>query len=341
MVQFYFLAVLAFTVSSSLVFADEKVGVFSIESVYLRPTLSSVEEDGGQISLSDSQFSLLWSKDKNTSAHFTVGSELNRNLPVYYATLPEDRLGFIEAYAEYKFVYGVLRAGLIPLNFGYDRVVKLSERYFDDSLLSTRRVIASTDLGVSFFTENVGYYTQIIAHNGEIDTESDGQIWVTGNWGYTNSRNVRVQLSLQTGRVEKDVSTGGTNTLGGVSNGNSALWRNGAFFVNWHPRNWNVVWQTFGGELVQGQYKSQYKSTLLSAEHFFSKNFGTGLRYDLFDPNSKVSGDIKTETSFVFIIKSVDSTSALYVLGTKSDEQANEIHDDRVQVVWLLTPFAR
>lgn len=321
--------------------ADEKVGVLTLESVYLRPTFTSTEDLGGESSLSDSQFSLSWKKDKNTSAYVTVGSELNRTLPVYYATLPQDRLGFVEAYAEYKFVYGELRAGLIPLNFGYDGILKPSERYFNYSQPYTRRVIGSSDLGVSFYTENIGYYTQIIAHNGEIDTPSDGQLWVTGNWGYTNDRDLRVQLSLQTGYVDKEVSVGSTNTLAGVTNGQTARWRNGALFIDWYQRHWNVAVQLFGGELVQGEYKSRYKSNLIEVEHFFSKNFGVGLRYDVFDPNSKVSGDMKTETSLVFVAKSVDSTSALYILGTKSNEQTNEIPNDQLQIVWLLTPFSR
>lgn len=336
-----FVLLVVFFLPFVFVSANEKVGTFAIESVHLRPTLTTTEDTGGDFDLADSQFALSWEKDNSTSAHFSMGSELNRGLPVYYAVAPEDKFGFIEAYAEYKFVYGMFQVGLIPLNFGYDGVLKLNERYFNYSLINTSRVIGSSDLGVSFFTENNGYYTQLIAHNGEIDTTSDGQIWATGNWGYTNERDLNIRLSLQTGYVEKEVSLGGANTLGGVTNGSTARWRNGAFFVNWYPRNWNVVLQTFSGGLVQGEYRSRYTSNLFQVDHFFSKNFGAGLRYDEFEPNSKASGDKKTETSLVFIAKTNDSTSAFTIIGTKTNEQKNEISNDTLRVVWILNPYTR
>lgn len=340
-VLFTLIVVLATVANTRPVFADEKIGTFAIDSVFLRPTFISDEVEGGQFSLTDSQFSLGWKKNNNLSASFTIGSELNRNLPIYYAAAEQDRLGFIESYAQYQNVYGVVRFGLIPLHFGYDGHIKPGERYFNRSQIYSERIIGLTDVGVSFYTENNGYFTQLAAHNGEVDTQSDGRPWVTGIWGYTNSRNLRVQLSMQTGSVKKEISQGATTTLAAVTNGEAAKWRHGDLFVHWSPRNWNIVLEATGGEVQQGDTKGGYRAHMLEVSHFFSKNFGTGLRYDEFDPNNKTSGDRQTDSSLVFVAKSDDATSAFYLLGTKSNEQANERPNDQLRVVWVLTPYAR
>jgi hypothetical protein len=331
-------AILLFFVS--VVRADERVGTFSIEEIRLRPTFLSTEADGGVFSLSDSSFSLRWRKDKKLSAFVGIGSELSRNLPIYYDALSEDRLGFYEAYAEYNTLYGRFRLGLLPLNFGYDGVLKFSERYYNRTLPVSQRIIGLRDEGVSFYTDYNGYYTELIAHNGEIDTPNDGRLWVTGNWGYTNDRNFRAQLSMQTGDVKSDIAST-TNTIAGVVQGETAKWRNGLFFVNWYPRNWNVVAEFGGGEVVQSSHKGRYSHNLFEGTRFFSKNFGTGLRYDQLDPDRNVEGDIITEASLVLVFKSDDSTSGVYILGTKVIEESNEKPNDEVRLVWLLTPYSR
>jgi hypothetical protein len=336
-----FLQVLFFFACGGPLFADEKIGMFSIDSVFLRPEYISHEENGADISLSDSQFSLGWKKDNSFSAHMTVGSELQRNLPVYYATIPEDRLGFIEAYALYQNVYGEFRFGLIPILFAYDGRIKPSERYYNRSQIYSHRVIGLTDQGLSFWTSHNGYYTQLAMHDGEIDTTSDGRPWVTGLWGYTNDRNVRSQLSIQTGSVKKEVSLGATNSLAGVSNGDTAKWRSGNLFVNWYPRYWNIVFEFTGGEVQQGDDEGRYRAYMIEVSHFFTKNFGVGARYDDFDPNTDLTGDRQMDTSFVIVGKSDDSTSAFYLLGTKSNEQRGELPNDELRVVWVLTPYSR
>ncbi len=321
--------------------ASEKIGTFSIEALYLRPTFTSNEVEGGEFGLSESQFALKWSRDKNISAYVSIGSELERNLPVYYQTVPEDKIGFVEAYASYQGVYGEVRAGLVPIGFGYDGVVKSHERYFNRAQIYSERIIGLTDMGVSFWTSHNGYYTQLTVHNGEIDTPSDGRVWTSGHWGYTNDRNMRVQLSMQSGFVKSAVSTGSNNTIAGVVNSETTKWRNGAFFINWYPRNWNVVAQFAAGEAIQDGNKGRYSSEMAEVSHFFSKNFGVGFRYDALDPDGDLTGDRQTDTSLLLVAKTDDSTSAVFLLATKSVEQSLEVPNDQLRLVWLLTPFAR
>lgn len=326
---------------SPFVWSYERIGTFSIEEVRLRATWLNVEDDGSDFSLSDSSFSLRWRRDKRISAFVAVGSELSRNQPVYYATMPEDRLGFYEAYAEYDGVYGRIRFGLIPLQFGYDGVLSSSERYFQRALPYTERIIGLRDQGLSFYTEHNGYYTQLAVHNGEVDAPSDGRPWISGNWGFSNKRHFRTQLSIQTGDVRGEVSSGASNTIAGVVNGETAHWRNGLFFMHWYPRRWNIVVQMGGGEVQQGDREGRYNTNMIELTRYFSKGFGLGLRYDQLDPDRKTDGDMRTEASLVAVLKSDDSTSSLYLLGTKVIEEAHERPNDQLRLVWLLTPFSR
>jgi len=339
MAWFITLALFLFLQSAA---ASERIGVFNIEELILRPTLTSIEDQGEEFSLSDSSFALSWRRDKNLSARMAVGSELLRGMPIYYsAAAIEDNLGFYEAYAEYSGFFGSFRFGLIPLNFGYDGQISEADRYYNRAQPYSQRLVGLRDYGMSFTTEHRGYYTQLTAHNGEVDSTSDGRLWVSGNWGYTNRRNIRAQMSLQTGTVKGNSSTTATHTTGGVINGETAKWRHGAIFVNWYPRNWNVVVQSYGGEVDQNQQTGRFTGNMFELTRYFSKNFGAGVRYDLFDPNHDISGDKITEASLLLLFKSADSTSDFYLLGTKVYEQSNEVPNDQLRLVWLLTPFSR
>lgn len=337
--HFYFILNIVFVLfAAGSVRADEKVGTLSIEMLRLRPTLLSHEAVGANFSLSDSAFGLRWRKNEKLSAYIEVGSELSRNLPIYYEDAAEDRLGFARAYAEYDGVFGSIRFGLIPLNFGYDGYIDSHNNIYESALPYSQRIIGSTDHGISFHTENKGYYTQLTAHNGEIDTTSDGRVWTSGNWGYSNSRNLRTQLSLQTGFVKGAVAST-TNTIAGVNSGETAHWRNGLFFINWYPNNWNVVIQLGGGEVKQDSREGRYTNSMFELTRAVSKNFAAGFRYDQLDPNRKLNGDILTDLSLALVFKSADSSSKIIILGTKSMEESGEIPDDQLRLVWLLTPY--
>ncbi|MEQ1666225.1 MAG: hypothetical protein ABL927_12715, partial [Bdellovibrionales bacterium] len=203
----------------------------------------------------------------------------------------------------------------------------------------SERAFGLSDQGISFFTENSGYYTELIAHNGEIDGPSDGRIWVTGNWGFSNQQSFRAQLSLQTGYVEGSLSAGSTNTLAGVTNGETARWRNGVLFMNWYERLWSAVLQYGGGEQTQGKITGRYETIMFSFTNTLSDFFGVGLRYEEFDPNRKMSGDRIRKSSLLFQFKDKKSNSNVLLEGTNVLEEHNKIPNDEIRLVWLLTPY--
>lgn len=327
----------------------EKIGELFVEEVLLRPSYVSEEKAGGEFKFNDSNFKVRWKRDSNISATLAVGSELQRNLPVYYDSRElEDRLGFYEAYADYEGLYGRLRAGLLPLNFGYYGMQNSYDRIFPRPLLYTQRVMGLRDFGVAFYTEHNGFYTELIGHNGEIDAnESDGAIWVTGRWGWSNGRNLLLQFSAQTGRT-KPASTvngatilGGTTTLAGFDHLKSALWRFGSFSVRWHPRRWEVIAQVTAGEREQDKKSSGLHSAQLEVIHELGDHWGLGVRHDQLDPNDDLNGDRLTQMSMMVFVKSQDATSLLALILTKNVEETNERPNDQVVVSWRLTPFVK
>jgi hypothetical protein len=319
----------------------EKIGRLSIDEVLLRPTYISNETAGGEFNFGDSGFKVRWEKDGNISATIAVGSVLQKNVPaIYSSTEPADALGFYEAYADYQGIYGRVRAGLQPLNFGFYGAQPNGERIFQRPLIYSQHVFGLRDYGVSFFTAHNGYYTELIGHNGEVDNAAqDGNVWVTARWGWGNDRNLRVQMSAQTGRTKPIATTVGSTTLAGWDNTKSAIWRFGALSVNWYPRKWDVVAQITGGERDQNSQQSGIMSTQFEALNYIGRLWGAGFRHDQFEPNNKLSGDKQTQVSAVFFVKSEDATSLVSLIISKNFEEQNETPNDQMVVSWRLTPF--
>lgn len=337
---------LAFSSSFAQTFDREKIGQLTVEEVLLRPTYVSEEVAGGTFNFGDSSFRVRWEKDKNISATIAIGSVLEKNLPVIYdKNEQEDDLGFYEAYADYKGLYGRIRAGLLTLNYGHYGSLLNLERIFPRPQIYTQRVIGLRDYGVSFYTSHNGYFTELIGHNGELDSkEQDGNIWTTARWGWSDDRRLAIQLSAQTGRT-KPVSTvngsNGATALAGWDNTASSLWRTGAFSIFWTPRRSEVVAQFFAGERVQGTTEGKMMSAQLELIHYFGDYWGLGFRHDEFDPNKNLDGDRQTQTSMLAFVKSADSSSLLSVILSKNIEEANERPNDQILVSWRLTPFVK
>lgn len=321
--------------------AEEKIGTFAIENIRLRPTYNSAESSGGQFAMADSAFSLRWSKANSLSAVVEVGPLAARYKPIYVDPATEAGYGFTQAYAEYSGIYGRVRFGLIPTNYGYDGSVNSNLRLFSPGQLIQNRLVAYDDNGISFFTQHNGYFTELIVHNGEIENSNEGRLWATSNFGWTNNRDWRTQLSLSTGTVNGTASTAATTTIAGVKNAETAKWRHADFFANWSVRDWNVVLEAAGGQVEQSDHSGGYAFDRVEISRFFSKNFGSGLRYDYFDPDTNIGKNAMTNIGLMLAIRSDDATSTLAIVGTKVLEEGHQVNNDQIMVSWLLTPYTR
>lgn len=322
--------------------AQERAGQLSISEVLLRPTYLSTEGLGGKFSLSDSQFGVGWDMQPHMRARFLVGSLTQRQAPLYYqSTEAADQIGFVEAYGEYQGIYGKVAMGLMPLPMGYENRVPDRELIFPDAQIYSQRIVARRDYGFSFYTGHNGYFTEIMAHNGEgAETNDDGNIWVTSRWGWSDDRRTHVQVSAQAGRTEAaSTNTSGDTSIAGFDKSLSATWRLTQLTLHWYPRKWDVILEGLYGEVEQKEFQNQFESYRLDVIHRISSGFGMGLRYDYLDRNKKLNDDAESVSSLALIFGGDDDTSRVYLIGSKKTEEGTELPNDELRLVWRIRPY--
>lgn len=336
-----------FTLVFSWAHAQERAGEMSIDEIMVQPTYSSVETAGGEFSFGSSSFSLLWNYENRYRARLSLGGNGLRGTPrIYEAADPTDQIDFYEAYGEYDGYYGRFRFGLLPINFGHGGTLRESQLVFQRAYIYSYRIVALRDFGVSFYTENNGYYTELVAHNGELDESNrDGEVWATMRWGYDNERNMSVQMSAQSGRTTTDSTnaTGpgnaGDSGLAGYDATMNSLWRLGSFSVHWYPRKWDVVLQTTYGEREQKSEEGSFSSHQLDAIHMVENFWGLGLRYETYDPNRDIEDDGFASTSLALVTGSKQALSRVFFIATKKVEEGKDVSSDEFRLVWRLTPY--
>jgi hypothetical protein len=338
---FLLFAVAAFC---SAVQAQESLGILKIDDLTVRTTINSLEDTGGDFSLYGSSLGARWVGNANYSAQVRLGSRELINYTNYYADATttdstREEVGFYEAYGQYVGAYGTIRAGLIPLDFGRDGRAIEALRVFERSSLFREHAVGLRDMGVSFLTSHNGFFTQLIFHNGEVDLESDGETWVTGRWGYQNSKNFTVSVSGQTGRVKPTTTSGSSFTLAGVDSSASAHWRHGVLTFEGESRHWDWGVEFGGGEVEQRFASNGYFVALTEVMYRSSKSAELSFRWDHFDPNNRLPNDTESRLALGFNLKSDNGISKLILTGVKVLEEKSQIANDEVRVAWVLTPM--
>lgn len=326
----------------SLLFGQERAGELYISEVLLRPTYFSTERVGGEFSLADSQFGVGWDLQPHLQAHFLVGSLSERQAPLYYQSDEAgDEVGFIEAYGSYEGIYGRLNMGLMPVPMGYENRVADRELIFPEAQVYESRVIARRDYGLSFYTGHNGYFTEIMAHNGEVaEKPGDGNIWATSRWGWTDDRRTHVQIAAQAGRTEAaSTNTAGDTAIAGFDKSKTATWRLTQLTVHWFPRKWDVILEGLYGEVDQDGFQNQFESYRLDLIHMINPSFGAALRYDYLDLDKKKSSDAQATSSLALIFGGSDGTSRFYLIGSKKTEEGTELPNDELRLVWRIRPY--
>lgn len=338
----FILALMSLLMLLTRAHADESVGRIKVEEVLLRPTYFSEEKEGGEFSFADSSAVIEWHKDLNFSARLMIGSTLERGVPqIYQATEPDDQLGFVEAYAQFTGIYGYVRAGLLPLNFGLMGMKEDYERIWPHSLLFSERIVGQRDYGFSYYTGHNRFYTELVIHNGEVDTKpNDGNPWVTTRWGWKDEK-FHIQITGQTGRSVSEGTTSGSTEIAGWDRTKNAQWRFFALSMAWQSRRTEVNFQATAGEVDQSDKTKTLSLYQLDFVRHISPNWGVGFRHDQYDKNAKASDDRVSEESLMVFTKSSDATSLLSLVGTKVLEERNQIPNDKLWLQWRLTPFVK
>jgi hypothetical protein len=340
---YQFILLAAVNLGSLATFAQERAGTLRLDEVYLEPTFISKEREGGRFGLNETSFSLSWNYQDSFRSVLSVGSLVERYTPQVYLSDDDVNEGFgvYEAFGEYQGIYGRVRFGLLPLNYGYGGYQNKRALVFPRPMIYEERVVARRDFGLSLSTQYNGYYTEIVAHNGELDEKArDGRIWTTANWGWTNENNLRVQLSMQVGQTGAEATTGPlTPGLAGFDYSQDALWRFADLSLHWFPRKWEVVLQASIGEREQGNDRGTLSANNLDVIHMFRPGLGLGLRYEVYDPDRDQDGDDITNTSIALVTGTAENTSRVFLIYNARSQGGSSAALDEFRLVWRLIPY--
>ena len=323
------------------VFAQEKLGVLSVEEVLLRPYFLLQEPQSGEFFLGDSSVAFGWKKSHTLGAIFRIGSQTLLNSSARFSDTVDDRLGVIEAFGQVTGDDGRLRVGLVPLEYGVEGGWLESELTLHRSLFFQRRVIALRDFGLSYQVGHQGFYSQMAVDNCKSGGNTYGRMFLTANWGWSNYRNLNLGVAAQTGTTKPESTSTSNDTFAGVDPTQEAKWRLANLFFHWYPNNWQVLLEVHLGELEQNKV-----ATKLSGGHFdlgyrLNPYSQLLLRYDHFDPNEKSYGDLEREVSLGFGVSDKHNTNSLYVIATKAIEQGQEVNNDQLRLIWRLTSLSQ
>jgi hypothetical protein len=315
----------------------EDIGELKIHDLLLRPNFMLQEPRQGNFSIGESSFALRWELEQKYAGVIRIGPRSLLNPSARYANVVNDDIMLVEAFAEYNDVYGRLRMGRLPVEFGYEGRLWERNLIFPRSLLFKRRAMMLRDVGVSYDISENNWYTGFVVHNGESDNDVDGRSWYTARWGYKGD-SFEVGFAGQTGATRAIATQSSVDTLAGVDPTLDAKWRIGGLYANISQKEWDFTLEAYMGELEQDAKVSKYAAGHTDFSWAFSKRFSSHLRYDFFDPNLHVYGDQEREASLGLMLSNLTHSSNLILVGTKVIGEGQTVHADEIRLIWSLSP---
>jgi hypothetical protein len=322
---------------------SEMIGTLSVSDLLIQPRFISTEDTTRNFDLGHSYLFLTWKMNKELSAHFGIGRQelVNHNtrlaVNVHNAADYKD-FGFFEAYGQADTKYGTLRAGLIPLSFGWEGLHPESEWIFprtlfyggeDDTYLTQN--FGLRDYGVSYFVSYRDFFTQTTVHNGENGQDLDGRLWATAIVGWHNKSGLEGGLSMSNGKY-KD-GTLGPELDFAYSN---------AFF-GFHYNDLMLLGEGTLGQVedaTPGVEKKRFWDYHADASHPLTKGVALLYRFEMYEPDTTVGGDRVQRNIIGFSFSNELRTSNLYVWGIKNKEAGNDINNDQLMVIWKIRSLA-
>lgn len=319
--------------------AVEKLGRVELTDVLVKPTFLLEEPQEGEFQFNESSLEFSWYLENQFQAVVRLGSVSLRNPMARFDGPVTEDLGLIEGYAQFSSVYGQVRAGLIPLQYGAEGAMNEREIYFQRSLLIQNRVLPLRDIGFEYSVQHNGYFSDLKVHNGEAGDNTDGRMWVTGNWGWKDREKFKVGLAGLTGTTKPLATSASGDTLANVDPLKASKWRMGTAFVQWFPSEWKTVLEWTMGEVEQddkvaGKFSGGHVDLI-----YEQPRWAVMARWDYLEPNTELAQDLQRQTSLGFMLKNKSQTSQLRFIGTKVIEDQAKQPNDQLWVIWQLSPL--
>jgi hypothetical protein len=315
----------------------EDIGELKIHDLLIRPNFLLKEPSTGSFTIGESSFALRWELEQKFAGVIRIGPRSLMNIPARYESQPDNDVMLVEGFAEYDDPYGRIRLGRIPIEFGYEGKLWERELIFPRSLFFQNRAMILRDVGLSYEIQHNGFLTGFAIHNGEGDTDKDGQIWYTARWGYRADK-FEVGLSGQTGLTHPSATATSGDALAGVDPTKNAKWRIGGVYAAISGRRTEWVMEVNGGERQQEKKIGKFSAWHTDFGYQINKTISGHLRYDVMDPNQSVGGDMQKQASLAVVLSNGTKSSNLILIGTKCIEDGHQIANDELRLIWSLSP---
>ena len=329
--------ILASTSANAAKVIREDIGLLKIHDLLLRPNFILSEPQDGSFSIGESSFALRWELEEKFAGVIRIGPRSLLNPVARYSNTVADDVILVEAFAELNHPYGRFRLGRLPVEFGYEGRQWERNLIFPRSLLFEERVVMLRDVGGSYEIRHNNFYTGFVIHNGESDSDVDGRTWYTARWGYATDK-FEVGLSGQTGGTKAVATNASQDTLAGVDPTRDAKWRMGGIHGVLHKRTWEWVLEFYMGDREQESQIGKFLSGHTDIGIEFSPFYSLHLRYDHFDPDRQVQGDIQRKASLGLVLSNKTRSSNLILVGTKVFEEDDQVANDELRLIWSLSP---
>lgn len=308
----------------------EQLGEFRLADFLVEPSFRHFESNRRTglsetgFSLGHTYFSAEWQLDRTVSGRIQISSLDLLKRPSWVTTTTQN-FGFSEAYAEYRHSYARVRGGLLPVKFGLEGATPETELWFPRGFLYEDGVFPLRDIGIQLLVRHRDFFLDTTVHNGETTTDRDQRVFHTARIGW--------------GGVGTGVTVGASGSAGYYKTNDTTpdtRFRMGNFFFAADLVHVGLAAEGTVGER-KGVTQSQFVNANASVRHQMGPNWGALLKYEYWDPNSRVREDIIKQGQGGLYFNNDTMTSRLSLLYIKNWDEADERANDEYWVIWRVT----
>lgn len=323
--------------------AQQPLGELKLTDSFVESFFEVREAQEAEFDLRNTYVGFGWHYEDLFRSRLVIGQESLLGVASRYGgtTAESEDFAVVEAYTSVEGDYGEISFGLIPIDFGLEGGGRESELFFSRALFYQAGGFGLRDFGVSYRVQNKSFYTQLFVHNGEGGSEKDNRTWITSVWGWHRGHWL-LGFSGTTGQTTPEstfrLNQASSDTV--FDPEENADWRIGSLQVQYVDHYLAVRLEGFAGKVQQEvDGKNEFFAGYLAITRKISQEMTLGLRYDTLEPDRDLSGDQFSEVTFAVAWHNVYQTSSLYLEMIKSLQANTGVFDDRLRLIWRLTPL--
>ena len=309
----------------------EELGNFRLSS-YLIETQFVGGDDSRMASgfhLGNSYFSLAWDKSDQVGGFLRISSsDLTKN-PKWYDATYEHKSNFSEAFAFYKRGEGTYQMGLQQVPFGLESYLGLNLRDLDDSYLLEKRYVSYSDLGLGYESENNGFKTNMLIHNGQglvrdAVKQNDDKFFYTARFTKEREDNSLIGFSAQFGQFVEEGQTD-----------NHKLSMYNLFGIARIGKSYLSIDLVTGKDVAESSEKSFYVHAL-ELRYPVTSSLSVLARYNVEEPDADTEDDKNTASLLGFVWNDSGANSRLGLYFSENKEESGQ-NDRLVLLNWKLS----